>query len=72
MNKVLKSLINSIKKLKTADEKIDAINKIKKALHEISPMKHEPVDCVLWVKNHSVFANDYNPNSVAPPEMKLL
>ena len=35
-------------------------------------MKSEPVDCVLWVKNTSVFANDYNPNSVAPPEMELL
>lgn len=56
----------------TIDEKIDVINKIKIALHEISPMKHEPVDCVLWVKNDTVHANDYNPNSVAPPEMELL
>lgn len=54
------------------DEKIDAINEIKIALHEISPMKNEPVDCVLWVKNEIVKANDYNPNSVAPPEMELL
>lgn len=54
------------------DEKIDAINEIKIALHEVSPMKNEPVDCVLWVKNESVRANDYNPNSVAPPEMELL
>ena len=41
-------------------------------LHEISPLKTEPVDCVLWVKNDDVHANDYNPNSVAPPEMELL
>jgi ParB-like chromosome segregation protein Spo0J len=54
------------------DQKIEAINKIKEALHAISPFKTEPVDCVLWVKNHLVCANDYNPNSVAPPEMKLL
>lgn len=54
------------------DEKIEAINEIKKMLHEISPFKSEPVDCVLWVKNINVYANDYNPNSVAPPEMKLL
>jgi len=26
----------------------------------------------LWVKNNTVYANDYNPNSVAPPEMELL
>lgn len=54
------------------DQKISAINEIKLALHDISPFKTEPVDCVLWVKNNSVHANDYNPNSVAPPEMELL
>lgn len=54
------------------DEKVDAINQIKLALHDISPFNTEPVDCVIWVKNNLVHANDYNPNSVAPPEMALL
>jgi ParB-like chromosome segregation protein Spo0J len=54
------------------DEKINAINEVKLALHEISPFKNEPVDCVVWVKNNQVQANDYNPNKVAPPEMELL
>ena len=54
------------------DECIEVINEIKLMLHEISPFKNEPVDCVLWVKNDTVTANDYNPNVVAPPEMKLL
>lgn len=54
------------------DEKIEAINEIKKQLHEISPFKNEPVDLILWVKNDEVIANDYNPNNVAPPEMELL
>jgi ParB-like chromosome segregation protein Spo0J len=54
------------------DQKIEFINEVKKLLHEISPFKNEPVDCVLWVKNESVVANDYNPNSVMPPEMELL
>lgn len=53
-------------------EKVEAINEIKRELHRISPFKSEPVDCVLWVPADSVQANDYNPNSVAPPEMKLL
>jgi ParB-like chromosome segregation protein Spo0J len=63
-----------IKELKTLpqEEKIEALNHIKIALHEISPFKTEPVDCVLWVKSETVQANDYNPNVVAPPEMKLL
>lgn len=63
--------IDRIKGL-TDEEKLQAINEIKLALHEVSPLKNEPVDCVLWVKNDLVIANDYNPNKVAPPEMKLL
>lgn len=54
------------------EEKVDYINQVKIALHEISPFKNEPVDCVIWVKNKNVHANDYNPNAVAPPEMELL
>lgn len=54
------------------DDKVDIINSVKIFMHERSPMRSEPVDCVLWVKNDTVYANDYNPNSVAPPEMELL
>ena len=54
------------------DEKVDALNEVRSILHNISPFKSEPVDFVRWVKNQSVTANDYNPNKVAPPEMKLL
>jgi len=56
----------------TLHEKINAINELKIALHEISPFRDNPVDCVVWVRSDSVNANDYNPNSVAPPEMRLL
>lgn len=34
--------------------------------------KKHPVSNVQWVPAEKVFANDYNPNTVAPPEMKLL
>jgi ParB-like chromosome segregation protein Spo0J len=71
MRQLLLDLMPNYENL-TIDEKIDLINEIKIALHEISPMRNEPVDCVLWVKNDIVQANDYNPNSVAPPEMELL
>jgi len=54
------------------DLKVKVMNAIKVKMHEFSPFKSEPVDCVLWVKNETVRANDYNPNSVAPPEMELL
>lgn len=54
------------------DEKVETINKLRELLHDISPFKSEPVDYVKWIKNTLVNANDYNPNSVAPPEMRLL
>ena len=54
------------------DARVEEINSAKRALHAISPMRSEPVDCVEWVKADNVNANDYNPNAVAPPEMKLL
>lgn len=53
-------------------EKVDALNLLREQLHEVSPFKDEPVDFVKWVRNDTVTANDYNPNKVAPPEMKLL
>lgn len=63
--------ISQLAKLST-EARIGAINEIRKAIHEVSPFKTEPVDCVQWIHTDEVTANDYNPNSVAPPEMKLL
>lgn len=65
-------LVKRISNCKNTEEKIEALNLVRAALHEISPFKNEPVDFVKWVKNDTVGANDYNPNSVAPPEMELL
>lgn len=61
-------------RLSALDEetRIDAINAIRQELHRHSPFAREPVDCVLWVRADELHANDYNPNSVAPPEMRLL
>ena len=67
----LQGIIESIDNLPLSD-KVEVLNKIRILLHEHSPFKAEPVDCILWVKNDAVQANDYNPNVVAPPEMKLL
>lgn len=71
MNAQYKIIIDEIQKLEL-DKKVDAINQLREMLHEISPFNTEPVDFVKWVKNPLVHANDYNPNSVAPPEMELL
>lgn len=53
-------------------ELVNDINQLRKTIHEYSPFKNEPVDFVCWVNSDLVRANDYNPNSVAPPEMELL
>jgi len=68
----LENLLISINQIQNEDEKIKALNYCKTKLHEISPFKDEPTDCVIWIKNTCIEANDYNPNSVAPKEMKLL
>ncbi len=52
--------------------RVHALNALRLSLHKHSPFFAEPVDCVQWVHIDQLQANDYNPNSVAPPEMKLL
>lgn len=54
------------------ESRVHAINELRESIHKESPFSGEPVDFVRWVKAESVHANDYNPNSVAPPEMELL
>lgn len=54
------------------DKRVAEINRLRALIHEYSPFKAEPIDFVRWVPTDSVYANDYNPNSVAPPEMALL
>jgi ParB-like chromosome segregation protein Spo0J len=64
-------LVNALSALQL-DERVAVLNDVRAALHEVSPFKYEPVDFVRWIPAQHVTANDYNPNSVAPPEMRLL
>lgn len=64
-------LVSELEKL-TEDERVEAINRVRQAIHKVSPMRDHPVDLVLWVPAHEVEANSYNPNVVAAPEMVLL
>lgn len=68
----LKELLSSHLSSLSLNEQVAFLNDAKVAMHELSPFKAEPVDCVLWVKMDKVQANQYNPNAVAPPEMELL
>lgn len=73
-SKIVDDVKSSIAQLASIppEDRIEALNNIKMAMHAISPMSREPVDCVIWVPGDSLRGNDYNPNSVATPEMDLL
>lgn len=68
----LKNLLKKYFINQSLDEKIKLLNLSRKIISKYSPFKNEPVDLIKWVKCNDVQANDYNPNSVAPPEMELL
>lgn len=58
-------------KFDATEDKVGFLNDIRRLLHEISDNSN-PIDLVLWVPIEKVEANDYNPNSVAHNELKLL
>jgi ParB-like chromosome segregation protein Spo0J len=53
-------------------ERAEVLNAIRVGISEHSPWEASPVDAVRWVPVSKVSPNDYNPNSVAIAEMKLL
>lgn len=69
--RLAQELADHIGRLPQADQ-VRALNAARRILHESGPFRNEPVDFVEWVPAPEVHANDYNPNSVAPPEMELL
>lgn len=71
MGDILEAIKNAMNS-SDRETQIHISNEIKKCLHDNGPFSSEPVDCIIWVPIESISANDYNPNSVAPPEMKLL
>lgn len=61
-----------IKKYEEAEDKVAFLEEVREFIHQISPLKSQPIDRVRWVDIEKVQANDYNPNSVAKTEMRLL
>lgn len=53
------------------DEKVKVFNTITQELYDWLDVKHPTLNVQL-VRSSDVIGNDYNPNKVAPPEMKLL
>ena len=54
------------------DDDIEFLNKVMDAYAALHPFKHNPVTKVRYVPLSKIHANNYNPNSVATKEMKLL
>lgn len=71
IDRLTNKLCEELSKLRD-EERIDAINDVRRSIHKISPMREEPIDLIQWVPAQDVEANDYNPNKVAHPEMRLL
>lgn len=69
LNKIL-GQISELNPLKL-EEKVHVYNECTKALKKMLGMNH-PVLAIQLVRSETVVANDYNPNTVAPPEMELL
>ena len=60
------------KNVSEATDKMSAIEEIREILHELSPLKEQPVDIVRWIPIEKIESNEYNPNTVAKPELTLL
>ncbi|RMG28170.1 MAG: hypothetical protein D6732_19165 [Methanobacteriota archaeon] len=71
LKKEIDRLIDRISGLAESD-RIEVLNYLKRKLADASPFSHHPVDVVQWIPSERVVANDYNPNKVSPPEMRLL
>jgi len=69
---LISELREKIDEIENIDEKIKALNYVRGELHSVSPLKHHPVDNVVWVKSEDVEPNTYNPNAIPPPELELL
>lgn len=69
---MVSELCRRIEDINGENKKIQVLNHIRQRLHSVSPLKHHPVDCVTWQPSKDVEANEYNPNSIPPPELELL
>lgn len=70
--KIKQEIQSHLDSLSDIQDKILFLEEIRTFIHEISPQKSQPVNFVRWIPIEQVQANDYNPNSVAKNEMRLL
>ena len=71
VSKIVKLIEEDIKGL-SESEKIEYMEIVKDNINNLTSLGEQPINQVRWVDIDKVQANDYNPNSVAGQEMKLL
>lgn len=72
ISKLLTALKGEIASAGDADAKLDLLNEIRLELHDVSPLKNHPADCVVWERSEGIETQKINPNYQAPPEWQLL
>lgn len=72
LKELTSALVAALSAIEEEGARIDAINDVRAAIHAVSPLRDHPVDFVRWMPADDVHGNTYNPNTVAPPEMRLL
>lgn len=72
INAAIETILTAVRDCETIDERIDLINYVRGRIHEVSPLRHHPVDYVIWEKSGNVTFNDYNPNHVDTKKMRDL
>lgn len=53
INNLINEIQQYISSIEDLDEKVDAINRIRDGISQVSPFRDEPTDCVLWVKQEA-------------------
>lgn len=54
------------------EQQVDALNQARRALHEVSPFRAEPVDLVTWVRPRTLVSNPHAPKAAVSSEMDML
>jgi ParB-like chromosome segregation protein Spo0J len=69
---IKQQITDELYEISDIQDKIAYLEALRLHIHRISPQNSQPVNFVRWVPIDKVHANDYNPNSVAKNEMRLL
>jgi ParB-like chromosome segregation protein Spo0J len=72
LNQLKQQIQTHLDSIQETNDRVCFLEELRLFIHEISPQHSQPVNFVRWVPIEQVQANDYNPNSVAKNEMRLL